>query len=301
MDDAVPAEQIAPVDVAEAGPDAAAPEAIHPGDEVRVRLADGQELRGVVAALEPGFLVLHIADGRAVWVAWDAVEIVLRDVRDRTGTAYAWRDPNVTRYFYAPSAFTLPRGTGYVSQKQLVFTTAAVGVTDWLGLEVGTIVPLLFTPARVGIVGAKVGVPVGPRLRIGAGTQLLGAIVDGTLGGGGFVFANATYGTADSHLTVGAGPSVAFFDGEARFGPVAVVGAGNHRLRDNLAIVTENWLFVDRDEVIFPSLLRLVPSGGVRFMGERFAVDVGVVVVWTGASEIPVVPIPWLDFTWNFQ
>jgi hypothetical protein len=271
------------------------------GERVRVHLTDGQVLRGKVAAVEPGWVILHIDDGDEVRVSYAAIAFVEADAAGTpTDTAFAFSDSNRTRYFYSPSAFSLGKGRGYVSQKEIAFTTVGYGLTDWFSVELGTVVPLLFTPVKAGIVGAKIGVPVGGKLHVGGGVQMLVGAAEGSWGGGGFLFGNVTYGVPDSHFTVGAGQSLVVGDGVSDTGPVPVVFAANHRVRDNLALMTESWVFVDPQNTVFPTTLRLVPSGGVRFLGQRFAADVGAVLIWTGESEVPLIPIPWLDLTWNF-
>lgn len=283
-----------------------AEDAVQVGDRVRVRLVDGQEVRGEVVAITPAGLTLRVAKGDAeglVQLATGAIAWVdpAEPAGDLPDTAFGFSDPNITRYFYAPSAFSLPRGVGYVSQKELLATTAAYGLVDGVGIEAGTVLPLLFTPARAAIVGLKLGFPVSDLVHIGGGAQALALAPDGTFGVIGLGFAMVSVGVPDRHLSLGVGQTVATFSGETRAGPTLVVAAGNYRLSDTLALITENWVVVDTQGDLLPGVVRWFPAGGVRFLGRRFSADLGVVPVWIGEGEVPLIPIPWLDITWNFR
>ncbi len=61
------------------------------------------------------------------------------------------------------------------------------------------------------------------------------------------------------------------------------------RVSRGLGIVSENWFFPNADG------LEPVNSLGVRFIGDRLAVDAALIFI----SGSPI-PIPWLDFTYHF-
>ena len=62
--------------------------------------------------------------------------------------------PNYTasRYLYSPSALSVPKRNGYVSQKMVFFTSGAYGITDNLTILGGT---LTFFPPAMSILGIK--------------------------------------------------------------------------------------------------------------------------------------------------
>lgn len=274
------------------------------GDEVLLTLVDGQQLRGVVVASDPGGLLLRIqrdGEGGMVHVATTVIQFI--EPAQSSDSRFAFTDPNTTRYFYAPSAFSLAHGVGYVSQKEVVATTVAYGLVDGVGIEAGTVLPLLFTPARAAIIGLKLGFPVADGVHVGGGVQTLLLYPDrqSGLGALGLGFVVVTLGRPDQHVSVGVGQSAVSFDQTFEVGPTPVVIAVNLRLSDALAFVTESWLFVDPKQTLFPSTFRFFPSAGVRFLGRRFAADLGVVPIWIGDGDVPLIPIPWLDVTWNFR
>jgi hypothetical protein len=204
-------------------------------------------------------------------------------------------DPNRVGYFYAPSAFTLGAGRGYLSQKELAVTAAAFGVTDFFDIQVGTIIPTLFIEdSQVAMLGGKLGGKLTPWLRIGGGTQVF-------FTGGeqiGFLFGNATIGDEDRNLTVGGGVATNFDFASGDYIPVFVL-AGNYRLGAKTALVTENWLVVPPPGVASFLDSIFLPTGGVRLFGPAFAVDLGLGIF--KIQDSPVIPFPWVGFTWNWE
>ncbi|MCB9779788.1 MAG: hypothetical protein H6742_14580 [Alphaproteobacteria bacterium] len=264
-----------------------------------VTLSDGQQLVGRVLRLEGGDVQLVLADGTELLLPAAAVASIA-PVRDAPGAEEArWGvDPNRSRYLYSPTAFGLGQGNGYVAQRALALTSAAVGVTDWFDLEAGTILPLLFTKSPVGIVGGKLAFRATDHLRLGAGTQFLMVPIDGVQAVG-LAFGNVTVGSADRHLTVAAGGVFSLTEGAAD-AVVTTVG-GNYRLGPKTALISENWFFVFTEgDGPWGGPVFLVPSGGVRLFGPSFAVDLAVVPVVTGQSDLPIIPLPWVSFAWNF-
>ncbi len=197
-------------------------------------------------------------------------------------------DPNRVGYFYSPSAFTLGAGRGYVSQKELAITAAAFGITDFWDIQVGTVLPLLFTESRVGIVGTKVAFKIAPGVRFGGGVQVFFVAADAGL----IPFVVATVGDEDRHLSVNLGYASALGVGAPTIGLVTV--SGDYRLGARSALVTENWILI-YDQ--FASGFFAVPTAGVRLFGPEFAVDLGAGVL---ATSNAVIPLPWVGFTWNW-
>ena len=204
------------------------------------------------------------------------------------------RDANRTRYFYAPSAFTLGHGRGYVSQKEVVFTSAAIGLSDYADIQVGTIVPTLFIEggnARMLVAAAKVGVPVGDKLRIGAGLQTFNVAQESLT----LPFLVGTVGTEDRHVSLSVGALGLGTDTSDRLTLYNL--AGSLRVRDNLALVSENYVVT----APYDDNVLVAPSGGVRFIGRTFSADLGFFVPTGSMFGGEIIPIPWLDVTWNFD
>jgi hypothetical protein len=119
------------------------------------------------------------------------------------------------------------------------------------------------------------------------------------LGTVGILFGTASYGTPDAHLSLGLGTPFIFSNGSGTNSfarDVLVAVSGNLRLTQRVALVTENWVIPSLfDNSYGQQQLPMINSLAVRMLGERWAVDLGLI-------RVPQVgfPIPWLDFTYNF-
>ena len=104
----------------------------------------------------------------------------------------------------------------------------------------------------------------------------------------GIAYGVITKGSTDSAITIGAGYAYERSNGGDDNGaaPLLMVG-GEHRVSRRIKLVTENYLFPDGGLV----------SAGVRFLGERLSVDLGLVSP-VGAGEF--VAVPMVNFVWKF-
>ncbi|MFY0524080.1 hypothetical protein ACN28I_13220 [Archangium gephyra] len=267
----------------------------------RITLKDGQELHGVVVHQDQRVVVVELADG-------DRMELPARQVKDiavernaqvRDDGEIWFQDPNRTRYLYAPSGMMLRQGEGYFSQKELFFSSLSIGLTDNITVQAGAVLPawLLGAPGFNFIGGIKVGGSIGDRLHLAAGAQgLVMPGLGGYSGAVGFVFGTATYGTADAHLSLGLGKpfTLTLNGGGSLDSSVIATLSGNIRVSRRVALVTENWLMASPDMGIYGQL-PMLNSLAVRLFGESWAVDLGGIRV----PGLPI-PIPWLDFAYNF-
>lgn len=262
-----------------------------------VHLSDGQVLEGTIVQADDALVVLRLGDGRELPIP----RVLVRRIDQRTGAIGTLGrygiDPNRGRYFYSPAAYPLGKGNVTVAQRALVLTTAAAGVLPGIDLEVGTILPTLFTrDARVGIIGGKGAVRLSDRVRIGAGAQ--GFIIADTVGG--FAFGTVTMGEPDLHASINVGVAMDFLDPQDPIGVTTL--SLSRRFNKKLAFVTETWvMWFSGGNGPWNHPLFVVPSGGVRIFGSGFSVDVGLVPVITGELDVPVVPIPWVSFVGNLR
>lgn len=271
-----------------------APEVRTPtGDEalVTITLRDGQLLRGVIVVETDHHIIIELVSGGEMAVSQSQIRSIKRN--DKTVFVSANReiykhDPNRTRYLYSPSAFMLRQGEGYFSQTELIASTIGYGVTDWLTIQVGSIVPFLLVAGGENFIfGARVGVPLSETVHIAAGFH---SLIIPDVGALGIASGQVTFGTPRAHLTLSASyPFVLDDDGNDEVGDMLITVSANYRMSKHVALVTENWIFPDEDNTVLTSF-------ATRFMGEHSAVDVGILFI-EGAE----VPIPWLDFTWNWD
>jgi len=269
------------------------------GWRATVTLTDGQILYGYVLPKEAQTadpLHLTLPGAGLITISRSVIKEVALETREEAiyhqASQFGWRNPSASRYMYAPSAIPLPKGTGYISQKELVATEFGYGITSNIGIELGSLLPLAIyglvngqTELLNAMIGVKVGAQMEDHIWIGGGFQTF-------LAGGeaaGIGFANLTLGEPDRNVTVVVGKGLGSVLEEA---PLPVVVAGVYRFRNGLAWLTENWLIIDDTSVA-------VFSGvGMRIIRPSLTVDVTLVNSFVGGDYVP---IPWVDFAWYFK
>ena len=297
---ALPAD-VGPAPAAAPVPSAAVPLPPPPAgadQKVLVVLKDGQQLRGTLLGWTDTSLMLLLPMGSSLTLPRDSVASVLPDMggpprapvvrspRPRTTHLRAelprdqWRAPNRTRYLYAPSAMMLKEGEGYFSQKMLIFSSVAVGVSDNFSVLAGSAVPFLFAGSEGAnlVAAAKAGLELSDSFWMSAGVEgffipsfggscddvfepapsvtdpddpsrtkpsaAVNDCDDGSFGGGGafgFAFMNATVGDPMAHATLAVGIPWSFSGAIDMSFPLVTVLAANLRLGQGFALVSENW------------------------------------------------------------
>src|SRR5262245_46907815 len=141
------------------------------GRKVRLALNDGQTLHCELMSEQQDRVQIRIGSGAPFEVSRTNIRsIESADAPVSPGSYF--RDPNITRHFYAPTGFMLRKGEGYFSQKELLFSSFGYGVTDHLSVMVGTVVPTWFLTSGQNVVGGfKFGGDVNEFLHLGAGVQ----------------------------------------------------------------------------------------------------------------------------------
>lgn len=292
------------------------------GHQVRVELGDGNVLKGTLEARDAEGLTLRLRTGTQVRLSnADISNLVDVDEGDEPApsppsatpapSASAWfEDVNRSRYFYSPSAMMMKKGSLSFSQKELALSLLSYGATDFLSLQLGSAFPAFFAGVN-GLnllMAVKVGGSVTPWFHLAGGIQSLifpgfpGAFAATGLPLFGVGFGTVTLGDGNRHASVSVGIpfSIAGF-GSSPTGPPLFTLSGNWRLTQTLALVTEHWLVVD---VSGRGDYGLINGLGVRFMGQRLAVDVGVITISevrrSGFTFVVPFPVPWLDVTYTF-
>jgi hypothetical protein len=272
-----------------AAPAAAQRPAVPPVDAaavVSLRLTDGSELVGrVVAADDSSLTIVTLAAARVQLprtsiVSWRPV------AGQTTARGFQPADPNTSRLFFGPTARTLEQGSGYFADYYLFFPVVGYGVHDRVMLSAGmSIIPGLST--QLLYVAGKVGV-----VRSGNVAVALGGFyatvpneADAALG---TAYGVATFGSADHAVTVMGG--YPFTTQDVAQEPLFMVG-GETRIGRRSKLLGELWKFPETSEV--PAVF------GVRWFGDRLAVDFGFAYVLGSSTEgWPLVP--WVDFAVNW-
>ena len=254
-----------------------------PGVTQQLELIDGTRAIGRVESVQDGRVSFRTTAG----VVMDVEIAVVRSVSAITGTVVNgefWpADSNPTRLFFAPTGRSLKKGEAYLGVYEVMLPFVQYGVTDRISIGGGTPLffgggsdqPFWFTP--------KVRVLSSQSTDLSVGVLHFVNMGDASVG---IAYAVVTQGKTDDALTVGAGYAYSSADKARAGAPVVMVGA-EKRLSRRLKFVTENYWF---------SGIGLV-SGGVRFMGDRLTVDLGLVSPITEA----LVAAPMINFVWKMK
>jgi hypothetical protein len=210
---------------------------------------------------------------------------------------YAFEHPSPGRYLVTPSAAPIGAGRGYFSQKEIAFSQVGVGLTDAVSVEVGSCVPTWFTRSTGGVFTVRAALPARDDLHVGGSLNLYAgwAWDDGVAGA--MPTLDVTWGGSRGHLTARLGQTWFSTGSPDRLLPTSLVLAGERRVGDHTAFVTEWWLLADLvGESAFGDDQRTlaVPGAAVRGMTRRFTVDFGFVPL---VLDNTLMPVPWIDFT----
>ncbi|MDZ7265799.1 MAG: hypothetical protein ONB48_00500 [candidate division KSB1 bacterium] len=256
-----------------------------PAELTKITLRDGTVINcRLLAAQNDTLLVqtpggLHIAVPDLQIVSLGSLAGVMRDAE------FQRSDPNHARLLLAPTGRGLPAGQGYFADYYLFFPTLAYGVTDFLSVS-GGISILPGASSQLGYAGFKLTWPASSQVELAAGlTHLMMPedVRDATL-----AYSVATFGSSRSAVTLGAGLP---FTRDEIAEPVLLLGAET-QLSNSMKLLTENWIFTGTDEP------RVLFSGGVRFFGERLAVDLALFSSEEFFEEDIGFPfVPWVDFS----
>lgn len=204
---------------------------------------------------------------------------------------YWFPNPNATRYFFAPSAINLEKGTGYYQNVYVLLNMFNYGVTDWFSIGAGFEFISTFSSFTtndihpIAFITPKVGFPVGEKLHLGGGF-LGGFFAEETAG---MFYGLGSYGSFNKNVSLGLGWG--FVGGEFQENPFITV-SGMLRTGRKFSLVTENW-FIPTEGYY------TVISYGGRFFGPKISIDVGFLNNLDIIEFLPI-GIPYVDFVLKF-
>ena len=253
-----------------------------PGEALyEIALTDGSTLYARITAVEGDQVVLTTMGGTRVEVTRGQI----REIRPADGRVVRgefWvADPNVSRLFFTSTGRSLPAGQGYVGTYLIVLPFVAMGITDRFTLGAGA--PVLLGEFEPFYLAPKIQLVRSSSTALSVGT-LVFFFNDENVG---IAYGVGTFGNPDHAFTAGLGWGYSGADFTSE--PVALLG-GETRVSRRLKLITENYILPDAVGVIF--------SGGLRFIGTRFATDVAVAGVATGDEAGCCVPL--VNFSYTF-
>lgn len=277
---------ICSVALAAATPALAQTKEVYPEGTVRLVLVDGTTVVGVIEREDEAEIVLRSTSG----VVMTIPRVQVKSIDALDGARFFRIDPNRTRLFFAPTARSLDKGTGYLSFYEIIVPFVAVGAGSGVTLAGG----VTFNPgdARLAYVAPKLTVLDRRTMSVAVGAIGAAAFGDDDGGTAGLLFAIGTFGPP--HASVSAGVAFGFVDGEFGKNPGLMLG-GEYQVSNSMKLLTENYFFVGIEEA------GALVSGGVRFFGDRLAADIGLVTLTSILDDDIGFPfLPWLGFAYNF-
>lgn len=287
-------------------------ETIFPSTKLRISLGGATQYTGFIQEVTASGCRMKLISEELLEFNWNQLgEIeLLEDGGERIN------NPNSTRYFFAPSAFPLDKGTGYYQNAYILSNSANFGVSNRLTIGGGVIIPLLF------YVTPKISWKIGEKFYAGAGMIAATTVIPDFIVSGGIPYAIATYGNRENNLTIAGGYALLWTDGEYQKldKPIITIN-GMVRLSNRVHLVSENWFipYKGKEEyVITPSYQDSLGNYIPEVYGERdfkenyLALSVGLRVKTGKNSSFDITPvyikgtrnngivIPYLDFVMKF-
>ena len=170
-------------------------------------MSDGNEFIGVILEQSADKIKLKTDKlGEISILRSDIKKITqLSSTQSKKGT-YWLDNPQSTRYFWTPNAYSLKEGEGYYQNVWIFFNQAVYGFTDHFSGAIGTVPMFLFggtsTPAWFTL---KYSVPVvKDKFNLGAGL-LAGTVIGESNSNFGIFYGISTFGTKDNNVNIGLG------------------------------------------------------------------------------------------------
>jgi len=202
---------------------------------------------------------------------------------------YWFPHPNPTRLYFAPTGRMLKKGEGLFTDIYLFFPGVGFGVTDNINIGGGvSLFPGVYMKDQLYYFAPKIGLKTSGKSNFAIGALLVAPpeLFDEESQVVGVIYGVGTWGTPDSSFSAGLG--YGFVGGEFASKPMAMLG-GEIRLSRRLCFVTENW--------IFPGIDQPIISYGLRFLGNKFSVDLA---FYNVIGEDTLVPgFPYLSFVYK--
>ncbi|HVN59382.1 MAG TPA: hypothetical protein VMT63_13865 [Bacteroidales bacterium] len=256
-----------------------------------ITLVDGTTMQGVISS-ETDTEITLIADNiGTVSIKKNQIKSkVLLSSENLKNGKYWFPNPNYSRYFISPG-IQLKKGDGYYQNVDLAANTVSYGITDWLSMGGGIELYSTLHGQPIFMLIPKVGFEVGKSFWLGGGVLYINSTKSlGDFGGLGLGYFTATYGNTNNNLTAGIGWG--YLDGDWAKKPIVTI-SGMTRVSRRIGLVTENWIFPEHaDYSIF--------TYGVRFMGEKIAVDLALVNNKEIAKQFPIGFPIYVDFVIKF-
>lgn len=255
---------------------------------VNIELKDGNSINGYIISQDSAKITFGTKSKIMMVLPRSEIVRISKAKIEYVDGEYFIQDPNDARLFLAPTARPIRKNSGFLSDAELLFPMAGVGIENVVSLVGGiSIVPfsstqLMYMNAKVTPVHLK-NVDLAAGLIYFNGTSNSEGLTIGYTGG--------TFGSPRASITAGFGM---VFKKNVEKSPMIIIG-GELRADNNIKFIMENWILTYKDAPAF-SLL------GIRFFSSQIAADFALLKIWernSGSSGWPF--IPYVSFTYNLD
>ncbi len=277
------------------------------GNAIRViTLNDGSIISGKILNQTDKYTIIETQDLGTINLPASKIKNI-RDFEDATvsNKGSIWfKNPNSTRYLFAPSAFQLKKGEGYYQNIYGIGNSVQFGITNNVTLGGGLAGPF------GAYIDTKLGVQVAKNVNIAGGILLGNSFfkIDDHNVGIGLGFGLVTLGNYDHNITLGAGYGIV--DNKDKTDqmkkPVYNVNA-MARVAKKFALVTENWMvnvtgnpFARKNISEIDEHYEVFYSYAFRYMGQKSTLDAGFVNTPSLFEQGWLVGIPYIGFVIRF-
>lgn len=269
------------------------------GQTQEITLLDGSVLRGVILQIFEQEIEFKSTFG-VMRIQKTQIRNLETVYLSKTKKGDWWfENPNRTRLYFMPTGRMLRKGDGYFSDYYLFFPGFATGITDNFTLGGGMSLFPTSVDEQVFYLTPKVGIIQRKHTNIAVGTLLIklpffeddndeeNPNEDESPNFVGVLYGVSTFGTPDNSLTIGLG--YGFVDSDLADRPMVTIGY-EKRLSERTSFISENWILPGVDQ---PAI-----SYGLRFMGNKIAVDLSLI---NTIGEDAIFPgFPFVGFVYNF-
>jgi hypothetical protein len=281
------------------------------GTSYLIRTTDGRTLVGTIVSVGKEHIAVESPLLGSISIPPEAITDF------RLNLKIHFPNPNATRYFFAPSAFMLPKGEGYYQNTYILMNSINYGLTEKFTLAGGVILPFWF------YVTPKFGLQLSEHLAAACGLFYATSIIldRGMDMGLGIGYGMLTAGGREYNITVACGY------GYSRIGrnwdltkyPIVMLG-GMKRISPRFSLVTENWAVSSKfmqervtgyvtdewggtypvTDMVWNGTYKYngIVSLGLRWMTEKISFDLALVLPVNIMDQFLI--LPYLDFFYKF-
>jgi hypothetical protein len=266
-------------------------------------LVDGSVLTGKIVSQNSSVTVIETKDLGTVNLPASKIKSV-REMEDgivtQEGTIW-FKNPNSTRYLFAPSAFCLKKGEGYYQNIYGAGNAVNYGLTDHISIGGGLVGPM------GAYINTKIGTSINKNIHVAGGVLLGNSFfpINGNILAVGVGFGVVTVGNVDHNITVGTGYGLDNTGGKTTWQDKPLfVANGMARVGKKFALVTENWMVNTKGDPFNRGIKKphyeTYFSYAFRYMGQRSTLDAGFLNTPGLVEKGWIIGIPYIGFVIRF-